>query len=105
MLFGAHIVLPDAIWCTCDPVLCPIWGYRPDGSIQPKIRCCNSVANVTAILDAALKYFPEDGICEAVYTRAARENKNPKKTETKRFYCGLAPRLGGWGFFLGGLSC
>jgi hypothetical protein len=34
----------------------------PDGSIQPKIRCCNSLENVTAILDAALKYFPEDGI-------------------------------------------
>ena len=34
----------------------------PDGSIQPKNRCCNSLENVTAIVEAAIKYFPEDGI-------------------------------------------
>ena len=34
---------------------------QPDGSMQPKNRCCNSLENISAIVNASLTYFPEDG--------------------------------------------
>lgn len=34
---------------------------QPDGSMQPKNRCCNSLENISAIVNASLTYFPQDG--------------------------------------------
>lgn len=33
----------------------------PSGAIVPKIRCCNSLANISKIVNASLTYFPQDG--------------------------------------------
>ena len=43
-------------------VTVPLHVQVPDGTIQDKKRCCNSIENVTSIVDAAIKYFPQDGI-------------------------------------------
>ena len=35
--------------------------WLPDGSCVHKTRCCNTLENTTAIINASLTYFPQDG--------------------------------------------
>ena len=43
--------------CATAPDCCLV----PSGAIENKHRCCNSFANISDIVDAALQFFPHDG--------------------------------------------
>eukprot|EP01047_Picozoa_sp_COSAG01_P080630 COSAG01_NODE_15752_length_1303_cov_1.516611_2_plen_193_part_00 len=36
--------------------------WLPDDTCVQKTRCCNTLENTTAIINASLKYFPQDGM-------------------------------------------
>eukprot|EP01052_Picozoa_sp_SAG31_P039341 SAG31_NODE_5437_length_2538_cov_6.138581_1_plen_358_part_00 len=40
----------------------PSYCLLPSGECVKKIRCCNSLKNVSSIINASITYFPEDGI-------------------------------------------
>ena len=57
--------------------------WLPDGTCVKKNRCCNSLDNVTAIINASLRYFPQDGIFLDNGPYAAGSHDSPYDTVDK----------------------
>lgn len=89
---------------TCEGTAGKFCCLTPDGICVDVMRCCNSIENVTSIVNASTTYFPQDGIftdngpyakpCQAHpdRTHASTETAAPP-TPPSCAMCALAPRV------------